>query len=48
MNYSTYKSVMMLYSKISKAIEKGKITIDILLDLEKAFDTVDQKNSSTQ
>ena len=40
--HSTFMPLMLLYSKIAEAAERGEYTIGIFLDLAKAFDTVDQ------
>ncbi|CAB3997091.1 Hypothetical predicted protein [Paramuricea clavata] len=40
-NKSTEIAIVNLVSKITKAIDEGKYTIGIFLDLSKAFDTVD-------
>ena len=40
-NKSTEIAIVNLVSKITKAIDEGKYTIRIFLDLSKAFDTVD-------
>jgi hypothetical protein len=38
---STYMALMILYDKISEALDKGEHVIGIFVDLRKAFDTID-------
>ena len=38
--HSTYMALMLLYSKITEAIDKGEYVVGVFLDLAKAFDTV--------
>ena len=42
-NRSTEHAIIELTDKISKAIDEGKFTIGIFLDLSKAFDTVNHE-----
>jgi retron-type reverse transcriptase len=42
-NRSTEHAIIELTDKISKAIDDGKFTIGIFLDLAKAFDTVNHE-----
>jgi retron-type reverse transcriptase len=42
-NRSTEHAILELTDKISKAIDEGKYTVDIFLDLSKAFDTVNHE-----
>ena len=39
-NHSTYMPLTIIYSKISVAIDSGKYSVGVFLDLEKAYDTV--------
>ena len=42
-NRSTGHAILELTDKISKAIDEGKYTVGIFLDLSKAFDTVNHE-----
>jgi retron-type reverse transcriptase len=42
-NRSTEHAILELTDKISKAIDEGKYTLGIFLDLSKAFDTVNHE-----
>ena len=39
-NYSTAYALIQLYDKLSNAIDRGKVTLGLFIDLSKAFDTV--------
>ena len=42
-SHSTQQAIITLIDRISKSLDKGDIAIIILLDLKKAFDTVDHR-----
>ena len=42
-NSSTEHAILQLISDISSSFEKGKYTLEIFIDLSKAFDTSDNK-----
>ena len=39
-NHSTAYALIQLYDKLSNAIDQGKVTLGLFIDLSKAFDTV--------
>ena len=39
-NHSTASALIQLYHKLSDAIDQGKVTLGLFIDLSKAFDTV--------
>ena len=39
-NHSTAYALIQLYDKLSDAIDQGKVTLGLFIDLSKAFDTV--------
>ena len=39
-NHSTAYALIQLYGKLSNAIDQGKVTLSLFIDLSKAFDTV--------
>ena len=39
-NHSTAYALILLYDKLSDAIDQGKVTLGLFIDLSKAFDTV--------
>ena len=41
--HSTLHALVQLYDKISAAIDEGKFTVGLFIDLSKAFDTVDHE-----
>ena len=38
-NHSTAYAIIQLYDKLSEAIDQGKVTLGLFIDLSKAFDT---------
>ena len=46
-NMSTFMAIMELVENITTAMDNGKFTIGVLIDLKKAFDTVDHKYYQT-
>ena len=42
-NYSTSHALIHLINKISSAIDQRETTVDVFLDLSKAFDTLDHQ-----
>ena len=40
-NHSTTPALIDLHDKISSALDNGELAVGVLLDLSKAFDTVD-------
>ena len=39
-NHSTAYALIQLYDKLSNAIDQGKVTLGLFIDLSKAFDIV--------